>query len=54
MYAAIIEIAASAAASPANSLECMLEATFKFNNRPIKVSEPFTLKVDPASPKISG
>ncbi|MFP6887559.1 MAG: hypothetical protein VB997_08350, partial [Opitutales bacterium] len=47
MYAAIIEIVASAEASPANSLECMLEATFKFNNRPIKVSEPFILKVDP-------
>ena len=54
MYAAVIEVAADSETSSADELECMVEATFKFNKQSFKVTKPFSLKVDPAVAKTSG
>ena len=54
MYAAVIEVAADSEASSTDELECMVEATFKFNKQSFKVTKPFSLKVDPAVAKTSG
>ena len=54
MYAAVIEVAADSETSSADELECMVEATFKFNKQSFNVTKPFSLELEPALARTRG